>query len=304
MSTSDGSVLESTETKQDLPSEASGTVKVPENLVGTEPPGKDPVHKLVSKQDTPNEASGTVNVPEHPIGKEPPGKETTGKDAEKDPMHKMMSKVDIPCCSICLDETKKETVRTVCTCHRLVHLSCLEKWLEASRSNQCEICKQKFQIRIEKRYSKPISVIVWLTTVCSKKTLLSDLVQFFSIGFLIALGIFIIIKSFNERQNVDITSRLISAFGASVMVLIIGTAYGICCYVAFKQYRMTWYNWYLRCNKVTIVFTPSDSHCMNLNSTGGTCCVPVAESAAGGLYCAPRLSGGQTDFTTMCIFSL
>lgn len=216
---------------------------------------------------------------------------------QKNSAAKLTNKMDIPCCSICLDETKREKVRTLCTCHRLVHLSCLEKWLEASRSNQCEICKHKFTIRIEKRYTKPVSVIVWLSRVQSKKALFSDLLQFVTIGFLIGLGIFIIIKSLTEQRNIDITSRFISAFGASIMVLIIGAAFVVCSFAAYRQYREAWYNWYVQCNKVSVVFTPTNSQCLNLDSTGTPCCVPDVPDAR-------ILSDGQTDFTALCVFSL
>ncbi|KAL1456511.1 hypothetical protein WDU94_001236 [Cyamophila willieti] len=215
------------------------------------------------------------------------------------------SKIDIPCCSICLDETKKEKIRTLCTCHRLVHLSCLEKWLEVSRSNQCEICKQKFQIRVEKRYSKPVSVLVWITRVCSKRMLITDIFQFCVIGFLLCSGIYIIIKSGSEKPHqVDLTSHLVSIFGASIMVLIIASAYCICCYVTVKQYHMQWYQWYLQCNKVTIVCTPTNGTVAGVGPLGPTpslyCPSGISQPLA--LYCTP--SHGQTDFTTMCIFSL
>lgn len=214
---------------------------------------------------------------------------------QRNSARKLANKVDIPCCSICLDETKREKVRTVCTCHRLVHLSCLEKWLEASRSNRCEICKHTFTIRIEKRYTKPMSVIVWLTRVHSKKAFLSDLLQFITIGFMISLGIFIIIRSFTEQTNIDMTSRFVSAFGAAIMVLIIGAAFVVCCFAAFRQYRAAWYNWYVQCNKVSIMFTPTDSQCLNLNAP--PCFVADVPDTR-------ILSDGPTEYTTLCVFGL
>ena len=49
-------------------------------------------------------------------------------------------------CRICLEECDEETA---CACNAFVHKECLEKWLEISGRDDCEICLTPHETRVE-----------------------------------------------------------------------------------------------------------------------------------------------------------
>ncbi|KAG1692271.1 E3 ubiquitin-protein ligase MARCH2 [Nymphon striatum] len=103
---------------------------------------------------------------------------------------KMENSINTDFCRICQIYVSEEKLVSPCHCKgsvASVHLSCLEKWLNLSNIDTCELCQYKFQIKHVKK-----SFIDWLktpTTLAEKKHLLFDVVT------LLALSMFTLISA-------------------------------------------------------------------------------------------------------------
>lgn len=68
-------------------------------------------------------------------------------------------------CRICHGGESTEQLVAPCRCKgsvALTHLSCLERWLKESHTNNCELCHQEFEVLRRPRYSLPRSILVWM----------------------------------------------------------------------------------------------------------------------------------------------
>lgn len=80
-------------------------------------------------------------------------------------------------CRICHGGESTEQLVAPCRCKGsvgLAHMSCLERWLKESRSNNCELCNQRFEVKRQPRYSLMRSIVVWLSNSTTRGPRLTE----------------------------------------------------------------------------------------------------------------------------------
>lgn len=77
-----------------------------------------------------------------------------------------------PSCRICCQKKKSERLTTICACRgtNLYHLSCLQRWLETKLSDECDVCRGKYQAVIK---TKPATLIQSFKSAFSTRDVIS-----------------------------------------------------------------------------------------------------------------------------------
>ncbi|XP_039292063.1 E3 ubiquitin-protein ligase MARCHF8 isoform X2 [Nilaparvata lugens] len=74
-------------------------------------------------------------------------------------------------CRIC-QEAKSDTLISPCKCRGtqgLIHISCLEHWLQVSGLSACEVCSTPYIIHTVPKHSPLVSISIWLFKGGNKK---------------------------------------------------------------------------------------------------------------------------------------
>ncbi|XP_068229882.1 E3 ubiquitin-protein ligase MARCHF3-like isoform X2 [Palaemon carinicauda] len=109
-----------------------------------------------------------------------------------------------PMCRICLEGDGQEELISPCKCSgtlALIHKTCLEKWLNLSSCDTCELCRYVFTLE---RIPKPF----WQFSLCSNKelrrSLAIDFLCFLILTPLVALSLYLcVVTAVIYKNNVD-----------------------------------------------------------------------------------------------------
>lgn len=147
-----------------------------------------------------------------------------------------------------------------------VHLKCLERWLEESNRNSCELCGHQFVVNRTPRYNVLQSVIIWL---CLKqrhhqlyvRSLRADLIRSVIITPM-TIGcsyVCIIAADFYAKNNYDNfpPARWTTYLLLAMMSLLL-FSYFIWMYMAIQYHQKVWFYWWQKTSTVRILLNPEN----------------------------------------------
>jgi len=139
-----------------------------------------------------------------------------------------------------------------------IHLKCLERWLEESNRNDCELCGYKFRVERTPRYKVLRSIIIWL---CSNQESHARNVRTDLLRCLVVIPITIacsytcvIAADFYAMNNYDNfpPARWTTYSLLSMMSLLILSCF-IWVYMALQYHQKAWFYWWQKTSMVKIV---------------------------------------------------
>lgn len=137
-----------------------------------------------------------------------------------------------------------------------VHLSCLERWLNQSGRDTCELCTFRFEAEQTRRYSVYQGLRIWYKHPRHLSQLRADLV----IGLVltgVTLGLcsiciggmkYFVLEGFRVGISYVWTEGVISFF---LTVIILG--YFTTIYLMVRDHIVPWYHWWNRCVNVRLI---------------------------------------------------
>lgn len=184
-------------------------------------------------------------------------------------------------CRICHEGDSREELTAPCTCSgsmRLVHRSCLEKWLSSSNSDTCEICHYKFII-----YRQPKPFMEWLQNRGSPeecRNLFGDILCFLLLTPLACVSSYLCFTG--AKHYVSWTTKW-EASGLICLSVMLLSIYITWCYVtiryhlhSYKEWRATNHNIYIiQMRQLSGSDNPSNRNAVNLNLDNSLLAVPT-----------------------------
>ncbi|CAL7942465.1 unnamed protein product [Xylocopa violacea] len=180
-------------------------------------------------------------------------------------------------CRICHDVSQQLPVINPCKCKGTmgaIHLKCLERWLEESNRNSCELCGHRFYITRTPRYNVLHSIIVWMCLNQQQhqlqvRSLKADLFRTVIITPM-AIGcsyICIVAADFYARSNYDSFSpaRWTTYLLLAMMTLLL-FSYFIWLYMIIQYHQRIWFYWWQKTSAVKIILNPENRTSINYNS--------------------------------------
>ncbi|XP_022184544.1 uncharacterized protein LOC111043803 [Nilaparvata lugens] len=163
------------------------------------------------------------------------------------------------CCRICQTAISTEKLISPCLCKgsmAFVHLSCLERWLNQSGRDSCELCTFRYEAEQTRRYSLLEGLRIWFRHPRHLSQLKSDIMMALVLTGVTAILVGISLGGMKyfvlEGHRLGIsyvwTEGVISFF---LSVIIIG--YITTIYVMFRDHMLPWYNWWNKCVNVRLV---------------------------------------------------
>ncbi|XP_066250344.1 E3 ubiquitin-protein ligase MARCHF3-like [Euwallacea similis] len=157
-----------------------------------------------------------------------------------------------PVCRICQTITSNETPISPCNCKgtlAYIHLSCLEKWLNQSGRNFCELCNFRYESIQTQRYTFCESLTLWICHPRNRRHIRSDLIVVALLTLVTSGLLFICTYGMDyfgyqaEQESIDkawIKLTLVSF----LVVIILG--YLIAVYLLLRDHLVPWYHWWTR----------------------------------------------------------
>lgn len=141
-----------------------------------------------------------------------------------------------------------------------IHLKCLERWLEESNRNSCELCGHEFRVERTPRYNVLRSVIVWLWLNQDHqmyvRSVKADLLRCLLITpVTIACSyICVVAADFYGMNNYDNfpPARWTTYSLLSMMALLI-LSYFVWIYMTLQYHQKAWFHWWQKTSSVKIV---------------------------------------------------
>lgn len=208
------------------------------------------------------DASETLQVPENaqeipPDSKDSPFAE--GRNASPVRVASVASMV----CRICQANTAHENLISPCNCKgslAYVHLSCLERWLNQSSRNYCELCMYQFSAVQTQRYKLFEAIRMWVRHPRNRGHVQSDLLisillTIVTVGLiavcLLGMHYFVL-----EGKKLGITRGWTrGAIGFFLSVIVVG--YVVTLYLLIRDQVVPWYNWWKNTVDIRLLLTPS-----------------------------------------------
>lgn len=155
-----------------------------------------------------------------------------------------------------------------------VHLKCLERWLEESNRNSCELCGHQFVVRRTPRYHVLQSIVVWLCLNQQHhqlyvRSLRADLIRS-AIITPMAIGcsyVCIIAADFYARSNYDhFPPARWTIYLLLAMMCLLLFSYFLWMYMAIEYHQKVWFYWWQKTSTVRIVLDPENRTPINYKS--------------------------------------
>ncbi|XP_028144584.2 E3 ubiquitin-protein ligase MARCHF3-like [Diabrotica virgifera virgifera] len=166
-------------------------------------------------------------------------------------------------CRICHTNTANECLISPCNCKGTqahIHLSCLERWLNQSSRNYCELCMFRYSAIETKRYKLWQSFKMWIRHPLNRAHVCSDLL----IGVLLTMAtsglIMCIVKGYEyfvmEGTRLGVQKKwIISAIVVFLITVI--TVFVITMFVLLRDIILTWYKWWTSTVNIQLILPPS-----------------------------------------------
>lgn len=163
-------------------------------------------------------------------------------------------------CRVCYgSENKCEILIEPCHCKGTVakvHRQCLEKWMDSSGSQTCELCLFKFDVESKRRYRMFESIAIWIRQPLRKQMLLHDSLFFGTITLISMLMIGLIIFGLRQfrfdRSFGKIITDLyfVSLYLVAFLWIIIFT---VSVLLFFNLQIEPWLHWWLSTKRISLI---------------------------------------------------
>ncbi|XP_033225201.1 E3 ubiquitin-protein ligase MARCH3-like [Belonocnema kinseyi] len=157
------------------------------------------------------------------------------------------------CCRICHEDGSSGELIDPCECSgslRLVHTSCLEKWLSVSNTDRCEICK--FTYSIEKK-NKPIhqSLLQWWQArrLYGSKGIVADFICLMVLTPLCTSASFLCGLGATTYNRLGIWESI----GLSILSCMLMATYFLWLYITVRFHFQSWRLWCSRNQDVKVL---------------------------------------------------
>ncbi|KAF7280973.1 E3 ubiquitin-protein ligase MARCHF2-like [Rhynchophorus ferrugineus] len=165
-----------------------------------------------------------------------------------------------PVCRICQASASSEQLISPCHCKgtlAYIHLSCLERWLNESSRNYCELCKFRFNAIQTQRYGLWQGLRLWVLHPRNRRHIQSD----FIVGLLltlvtaglIAVCIYGMDYFVNEAYRIGMGKNWIR-FVLVAFLFIISLGYVVSVYLLVRDHFTPWYQWWRRTVNIRLLF--------------------------------------------------
>ncbi|XP_050301788.1 E3 ubiquitin-protein ligase MARCHF3-like [Anthonomus grandis grandis] len=165
---------------------------------------------------------------------------------------------NIPVCRICQTNSATEHLISPCNCKgtlAYIHLTCLERWLNQSGRNFCELCHFRYEAVQTQRYGLCEGLRIWICHPRNRTHIRSDLV----IGVLLSLVtsglLFICIYGMDyftyQAEKVGIDKAWIR-FTLITFLVIILLGYVTSIYLLLRDHFVPWYHWWTHAMNITL----------------------------------------------------
>ncbi|XP_076397861.1 E3 ubiquitin-protein ligase MARCHF3 isoform X1 [Megachile rotundata] len=180
-------------------------------------------------------------------------------------------------CRICYDSNQQLPIIYPCKCKGTmgaIHLKCLERWLEESNRNNCELCGHRYEVRRTPRYHVLHSIIIWMCLNQQQhqlyvRSLKADLLR----GIIItpmAIGclyICIVAADFYAKNNYDnLPPARWTTYLLLIMMSLLLLSYFIWMYMVIEYHQKVWFYWWQKTSTVTIILNPKNITSINYKS--------------------------------------
>lgn len=153
-------------------------------------------------------------------------------------------------CRICHTNTVNEGLISPCNCKgtlAYVHLSCLERWLNESSRNYCELCMYRYTAIATKRYKLCEGIRLWIRHPRNRSHVRSDLL----IAVLLSLVTFGLIAScvlgmeyfVTEASKLGVQRKWIKS-GICTFLIIVVLGYMATMYLIGRDQFAPWFRWW------------------------------------------------------------
>lgn len=143
-----------------------------------------------------------------------------------------------------------------------IHLKCLERWLEESNRNSCELCGYEFQVERTPRYTSILrSIIVWLCLSQDEHQMYARSVKADLLRCLVVIPVTIacsyicvVAADFYAMKNYDNfpPARWTTYSLLSMMALLI-LSFFVWIYMALQYHQKAWFYWWQKSSIVKVV---------------------------------------------------
>uniref|UniRef100_A0A1B6EKF1 RING-CH-type domain-containing protein n=1 Tax=Cuerna arida TaxID=1464854 RepID=A0A1B6EKF1_9HEMI len=174
-------------------------------------------------------------------------------------------------CRICHSKTTRDLILSPCMCKgslAYVHHLCLERWLNFSSRNSCELCSFQFNVVMNRRYSCLESVAVWIRNPSNRAFIVCDLIIGLVLTMLtLILALFCIVglnhfikEAYSQGIEILWSEGFINIFVVMLLIGYVATIYSLA-----KDHIRPWYYWWTHCNNVKLILDRSTA--INLTPT-------------------------------------
>lgn len=165
-------------------------------------------------------------------------------------------------CRICQQAESSEKLLATCYCKGtmgLIHISCLEHWLQESGKSICELCGYEYTTVRVPKYSVCRSVCLWIKNPGSPelaRSLWFDIAAFIAFTPLAALCTYICVVATKHYTRLDRPGKVPlqwTSLGILLFMSAIDIVYTIWIVLRLRHQLSVWYLWYKRHSIVQVV---------------------------------------------------
>ncbi|KAK8786442.1 hypothetical protein V5799_023780 [Amblyomma americanum] len=160
-----------------------------------------------------------------------------------------------PICRICHDEEGQEPLLSMCKCSgsmALVHVSCLERWLNTRHSDDCELCNHRFPTTAV-QYSSVVIFYHWFLQ-SGKRT---QWAAFGSLMFFTIMGLWGVLSCYYSMPAVSMQALGDHAWIIGLMVTTYVLVYTTALFVTVRCFYLSFRSWISQSPKRRRLVVPS-----------------------------------------------
>ncbi|CAG9770645.1 unnamed protein product [Ceutorhynchus assimilis] len=167
------------------------------------------------------------------------------------PIHVVPSNL-FPSCRICQTNTPNERLISPCNCKgtlAFIHLSCLERWLNQSGRNFCELCNFRYEAIETQRYGLCESLRLWICHPRHRHHIRSDFVIAILLSLVTSGLLFVCIYGMDyfalQAERLGLEQNWIR-FSLATFLAIISLGYIVSIFLLLRDHLVPWYAWWVR----------------------------------------------------------
>lgn len=135
-----------------------------------------------------------------------------------------------------------------------VHYLCLERWLNYSSRETCELCSERFNVVVQRRYSCLQSVRIWTRHPANRTFILCDLAIGLALTLLtLSLVVICLVGLSKFSQEEDYDGSLWRQGIVDIVLLVLLAGYFATMYSMARDHIRPWYTWWTHCKNVKLI---------------------------------------------------